>query len=459
MAITPTHTTRGAMLPQLPRTTGLPLVGAFPQFISDPFGFLRGSQQRYGDIYTLDIGLLKWVILHHPRHAEHVLVSNAQNYSKAGPMWDTVRELLGNGLVVSEGDFWLRQRRMIQPHFHRQRLTGLTEAMVAATAECFDIWDAAAGAAPLDALQGFAPITMRVIARALFGQGLERDVLDRVHQQMAYVLHYMMLGTATRSLPRWVPIPGARRYRETIRALDTEVYQIIARERHAETPSDSMLSMLVHMVDEETGEGMTDTQLHDEVMTFFLAGYETTSLALTWTMFFLTQHPEMLERVRAEVDDALGGKAPTFADLPKLAYTKAVVQEVLRIRPASWWLPRTAVADDVIDGFHIPAGTTVVSFTYGIHHNPSVWEEPDRFNPERFLGAPAAQRHRLAWVPFGAGQRQCIGRDFSLMEAQIILAMLVQRYSFEAAPGSTGDAALSTTLKPKQSVKLMLKQR
>lgn len=446
---------------QLPQTTGLPLIGALPAFLREPFAFLLKAQQRYGDIYTLDIGFLKWVILNHPRHAEHVLVTNAHTYSKAGPIfWDTVRDMLGNGLVVSEGDFWLRQRRMIQPYFHRQRLVGLTEAMVGATSESLDLWDTAADGHPFNALKGFAPITMRVIARALFGQGLDQATFDRVHRQMAYALDYMMFGTAIRSLPRWIPIPGARRYQQTIREIDAEVYAIITRERRAAAPSDSMLAMLVNMVDEETGEGMTDVQLRDEVMTFFLAGYETTSLALTWTMFFLTQHPAAMERVRTEVDGALGNRRPTFAHLAALSYTKAAIQEALRIRPPSWLLPRTAVADDEIDGYPIPAGTTVVPFTYGIHHNPSVWEAPERFVPERFLGAPAAgQRHRLAWVPFGAGQRQCIGRDFSLIEAQIILAMLFSRYEFEAVPGNTGDVALSATLKPKAAVQLSLRRR
>jgi cytochrome P450 len=434
-------------------------VGALPAFLRRPFAFFREAQLRHGDIYTLDIGVLKWVILSHPSHAEHVLVANAQNYRKGGAMWDTVRELLGNGLVVSEGDFWLRQRRMIQPHFHRQRLAGMTEAISAATAESLDTWEAAAASgAPIDALQGFAPITLRVIARALFGQGLDPATLSRIDGNMAYVLDFMLTGVATHSLPRWLPIPGARRYRATIEELDRDVYAVIAAERAAAAPSDSMLAMLVHMADEESGEGMSDVQLHDEVMTFFLAGYETTSIALAWATHFLTQHPQALERVRAEVDAALGGRTPTFADLPALNYTKAVIQETMRLRPPSWWLPRTAVADDEIDGYTIPAGTTVVSFTYGIHHNPAIWEAPDRFDPERFL-RPAPERHRLAWVPFGAGQRQCIGRDFSLMEAQIILAMLVQRYDLRAVPGSVAELGLSTTLKPKTPVHVHVRRR
>jgi cytochrome P450 len=203
---------------------------------------------------------------------------------------------------------------------------------------------------------------------------------------------------------------------------------------------------------------MTDSQLSDEVKTFFLAGYETTSLALTWAVHLLTQHPETLDKLRAEVDTVLEGRTPSFADLPGLAYTRMVIQEAMRLRPPAWWVPRTALAGDVIDGYTIPAGTTVVSLTYGIHHNPAVWDNPERFDPERFTDECGAQRHKAAWVPFGLGQRQCIGRDFSLMEAQIILAMIVQRYTLIAA-GSAVRMKRSTTLKPDRPVLVQVERR
>ena len=446
--------------PMPPRTRGLPLVGALPAFLRAPFDFFLAARERYGDIYTLDLGFMRWVIVNHPQQAEYILRENSQNYRKGGGLWDMVRTLLGNGLVVSEGDFWLRQRRMIQPHFHRKQLAGLTDAMVGATEASLEPWDrAAATQQPLDLLPGFSAITMRVITRALFGQGLAQTDLERVGEIMVFTMDYLMTGAMTHSLPRWLPMPGSRRYRAGLAELDALVGQIIAHERNAATPSDSLLGMLVRMVDEESGESMTDAQLVDEVKTFFLAGYETTSLALTWTMYLLTQHPEIVDKLRAEVDSVLAGRTPSFADLPALTYTRMVIQEAMRLRPAAWWIPRTAVADDAIDGYAIPAGTTVVSLTYGIHHNPDLWEQPTRFDPERFAGAADAQRHKLAWMPFGAGQRQCIGKDFSIMEAQIILAMIVQRYTMHAVPGSSVRPKFSTTLKPDRPVLVNLERR
>jgi cytochrome P450 len=443
-----------------PRTRGLPVVGALPAFLRRPFDFFLAARERYGDIYTLDLGVVRWVILNHPRHAEYVLRDNSQNYRKGGGLWDMLRTILGNGLVVSEGDFWLRQRRMIQPHFHRKQLAGLTDAMVAATAESLEPWDRATAAQrPIDLLPAFSAVTMRVIARALFGQGLAQTDLDRVSQVMAFALDYMLAGAMTYSLPRWLPLPGARRYRAALREFDALVAQIITHERTAATPSDNLLAMLVSMVDEESGETMTDTQLSDEVKTFFLAGYETTSLTLTWAISLLTQHPEVLDKLRAEVDMVLAGRTPSFADLAGLTYTRMVIQETMRLRSASWWVPRTAVADDMIDGYSIPAGTTVVSLTYGIHHHPAVWDNPAHFDPERFTPERSGQRHKSAWVPFGLGQRQCIGKDFSLMEAQIILAMLVQRYTLTAVPGTAVLPKFSTTLKPDRPVLVHLERR
>ena len=460
MTIQPTELAASSTALPPPRTRGLPLIGALPAFLRQPFAFLRHARAAYGDIYTLDLGVVRWVILNHPRHADHVLRHHSHNYAKGGAFWTEARKLLGNGLVVSEGDFWLRQRRMIQPHFHHKALAGLTEAMVTAITESLHPWDAAARREqPLDVLPACSTITMRVIARALFGQGLQADEIARASELLTVVLEYLLVGAATASLPPWVPIPGKRRFRRAIRELDALILRIIAAERRRDTPSATLLAMLVHQLDADTGERMTDAQVRDEVITFVLAGYETTSLALTWALDVLTHRPDILKRVQAEVDATLNGAVPTFATLAQLSYTRRVIQETLRLRPPSWWLPRTALHDDVIDGYAIPAGTTVVSLAYGIHHHPQIWPDPDRFDPERFTPEQDAQRHKLAWVPFGAGQRQCIGRDFALLEAQVVLAMLVQRYRLTAVAKHAAQPRLSATLRPKTSVQVQVARR
>jgi cytochrome P450 len=436
-----------ALRPLPPRTPGLPLIGALPAFLSRPFDFLLDARARYGDIYTLDLGVTQAIVLNHPRQIQHVFVDNAKNYYKGGGLWEGVRAVSGNGLVVSEGDFWLRQRRLMQPHFHRKRLAALTEAMVEATAESLDTWEVVAGR-PFDVLPAFAQITMRVICRALFGQELSRADIDATSAHATFIFDYLIVTVLTSELPRWLPIPGARRLRQAIAELDTIVYRIIAHERAATTHTNSLLGMLVELVDEETGAGMTDQQLRDEVITFFLAGYETTAATLAWLVHTLTQHPAALGAVEAEVATVLGDRSPAFEDLMTMPYTRAVIQETLRLYPPAFNIPRTAAAADEIDGYRIPAGATVVALMHGVHHNPSVWANPEQFDPARFRGGVPADRHKQAWIPFGVGQRQCIGRDLSLMETQIILPMLLQRFTLAAVPGRVARPKLATTLVP-----------
>lgn len=445
---------------RMPKTSNLPLIGSLPQLLRDPFGFVAQARETHGDIYRLNLGLINVVVLNQPHHAQYVLRDNAANYSKSGPMWNAVRGMLGNGLVVSEGDFWLRQRRMMQPQFHRQRLAALQTLMVEAIAEALDSWDAAAdGAMPFDLTPGFNRLTMKVIVRTLFGTGLTAQEMDDTAEAMTYALDFLMKAILVEPLPRWLPVPGRKKYQQALARFDEIVYGIIAQCRAGKLSDDHLLAMLLDVVDEETGEGMTDQQLRDEVATLFLAGYETTSLALSWAFHHLMQHPEMMGKMQAEVDGALHGRQPTLADLPQLPYTRMVLQEAMRLQPPSYWLPRTAVADDEIDGYHIPAGTQVVSLTYMYHRHPEHWENPDQFDPERFTPERSANRHRYAWIPFGAGQRLCIGRDFAMMEGQLALAMVAQRFNITAVPDHEVKPMLSSTLRPKNGVMVTLEKR
>lgn len=445
---------------QMPKTSNLPLIGSLPQLLRDPFGFVAQARQTHGDIYRLNLGLINVVVLNQPRHAQYVLRDNAANYSKSGPMWNAVRGMLGNGLVVSEGDFWLRQRRMMQPQFHRQRLAALQTLMVEAIAEALDSWEAAAdGVTPFDLTPGFNRLTMKVIVRTLFGTGLTAQEMDDTAEAMTYALDFLMKAILVEPLPGWLPVPGRRKYQRALARFDEIVYGIIAQCRAGKLADDHLLAMLLDVVDEETGEGMTDQQLRDEVATLFLAGYETTSLALSWALHHLMQHPEMMGKMQAEVDGALDGRQPTLADLPQLPYTRMVLQEAMRLQPPSYWLPRTAVADDEIDGYHNPAGTQVVSLTYMYHRHPEHWENADEFDPERFTPERSANRHRYAWIPFGAGQRLCIGRDFAMMEGQLALAMVAQRFNITAVPDHEVKPMLSSTLRPKNGVMVTLEKR
>jgi cytochrome P450 len=444
----------------LPETHGWPDIGSIPQVLKDPFNFLSQAREQHGDIYRLNLGFMRPVVLNSPRHAQHVLRDNAQNYRKGGPLWDVIRQILGNGLVVSEGQFWLRQRRMMQPHFHRQRLAALTDLMVDAIDESLDAWESAATTGePMKLLNGLNQLTMRVIVRTMFGGSLQREEMEQAAEAMTFALDYVMTAIVTHALPTWLPIPGKKRFENSLVQFDEVVYRIIADSRAGEGKENHLLAMMMDTVDEETGEAMNDKQLRDEVATIFLAGYETTSIALTWAYDYLTQHPAVMQKLQAEVDEVLQGRRPTFADLPKLAYTKMVLQETMRLRPPSYWLPRTAENDDEIDGYPIPAGTDVISLTYMYHRHPEFWPDADRFDPERFSAEQSAGRHGFAYVPFGAGQRMCIGRDFSLMEGQLALAMMAQRFAFRRAHVAETKAQLSSTLRPKDGLPVYLTTR
>jgi cytochrome P450 len=443
----------------LPKTKGFPLLGSLPALLQDPFRFMVAARATYGDIYTLDLGVSKAVVLNHPRHAQYILRDNAHNYRKGGPMWDAVRDLLGNGLLVSEGDFWLRQRRMMQPQFHRQHLAGLTNLMVEAINEALNTWEqAATQGTNLDLPTAFNRLTMKVIVKTLFGTALSASEMDEFAEAMTFALDYMVSAMVTKPLPKWLPIPGKKRFQAAIAVADALTYRMIRECREGQSHND-MLALLLNTVDEETGEAMTDQQLRDEILTLFLAGYETTSIALSWAYYYLAQHPETMQKLYTEVDTVLAGRQPTFADLPNLPYSRMVLSEAMRLRPPSWWHPRTAVADDEIDGYPIPAGTQVISLTYMYHRHPEMWDNPEAFDPERFAPENAAQRHKFAWIPFGAGQRLCLGRDFAIMEGQLALALIAQRYHVRPATERPVEPMLSSTLRPKGGIPATITKR
>ena len=443
-----------------PVVKGLPFIGPLMSLIRNPFGFMSRAREQYGDVYTVDFGFLQATVFNHPQHAQHILRDNAANYSKGGPLWDSVRALLGNGLVVSEGNFWLRQRRLMQPQFHRQRLAALTDLMVSAIDESLQSWAMAADSdKPANMAPRFNQLTMNVIVKTLFGTGLSGEEVTTVSQSMEFALDFVLKGVMAQSLPTWFPFPGRNKFKKAIADYDKVVYRMIQECRQGHQDKHHLLAMLLDTVDEETGEQMSDQQLRDEVATLFLAGFETTAIVLSWAFALLAQHPDILAKLKAEVDTVLGKRQPTFQDLPNMPYSRMVLQEVMRLRPPSWWLPRTAVADDEVDGYHIPAGTQVVSLTYMYHNHPDSWENPEQFDPERFQPDQVAKRHKYAWVPFGAGQRLCIGRDFALMEGQLALVMALQQYDIAPAGTQLPQPMLSSTLRPKGGVQVYLRKR
>lgn len=457
--ITPAILSTAPALKNPPKTRGLPLIGSIPAVLKEQADFLAYARAEYGDVYTLNLGMMSVVMTNRPEHAQYILRDNAKNYAKGGAMWDAVRPLVGNGLVLSEGDFWLRQRRMMQPFFHRQQLGKMAELMVSAIEDGMKDWDsAAASGEPFNIASAFSGVTMKVIMKTTFGGDIDEAEIENMSREMTYALDFVLPNMITSKIPGWVPVPGRKRNQEALEKIDAFIYRIIEKRRQNQVVSGDLLSMLVQMVDDETNTEMSNQQIRDEAVTLFVAGYETTALTLAWCVHFLTQQPEIAERLYTEVDQALGIEPPTFETLMRLPYTRMILQEAMRLNPPAFWIPRTAVEDDDIDGYKINAGDMVAVVIYGIHHNPDVWENPEKFDPERFSPENSERRNQFAWLPFGAGQRLCLGRDFAMMEGALALAMLTQRYHLKATD-HVAKAALSATLRTKDGVWVGLEKR
>jgi cytochrome P450 len=436
------------------------VVGVLPYMFQDPLDYFLSARNKSGDIFTVDLGVTQFIALNHPRHVQHVFRDNARNYRKGGAIWDTIRKITGNGLPVSEGDFWLRQRRMIQPHFGRERLNSLFKLMLEAIDESMKSWEQAATTGePLEAYREFAHLAMNVVVKTLFGADITREETDIMAQEFDYLVTHVLVSMFTQSLPRWMPMPGRRRFEQALQSMDKVMYELIARRRRKGTNTgQDILGMLIDAVDSETNTRMTDQQLRDEALSLFLAGYETTSTTLAFTCACLAKHPDILRTVQeecAQVDQRTLG----VMDLCRQPVLNMALQETLRQYSSTFWVPRTAIQDDVIDGFRIPAGSMVGIITYVIHRHPDIWEEPEKFDPWRFSPERSAGRHPLAWLPFGAGQRLCVGKDFALMEAQLTLNRLMSRFDFELVPGHSLDLKLGATIRPKNGVWLRVRNR
>ena len=446
--------------PQLPKTKGYPLLGVIPQVAYQFFDFVIEAREKYGDIYTLDLGITQMILLNHPDQARHVLVENVKDYGKgSGALIESVRDLLGNGLPMSEGALWARQRRMMQPYFHRQQLIALTERIQTVIESLIEQeWEVAAQTGePFNVVAPFANITMKVIMKTMFGTEFSGADLQQMSEAMLIVLDSMFAGMITNSIPNWMPVPGRRRYQVALKTVNDMLYRVIEQRR--QNPSDDLISMFVHAIDEETQEQMTPQQIRDEAATLFLGGYDTTATTLAWIFHFMTQQPEIGQRLQTEIDTVLDGRRPTYHDLANMPYSRMVFQETLRLFPPVYWLVREAGVDDDIDGYAIPKGTTVAVVTYALQRHPAFWQNPNTFSPERFLPERVAKQHKYAWIPFGAGHHYCIGREFAIMEAQFVLAHLLQRFHVRAVPGKVATPKVSTLMGIKDGVWVYLEKR
>ena len=434
-----------------PGPRGTLLLGSMRDFQRDKLGFIRGLT-RYGEVARYRTAHLVWYQINHPEGVRRVLQENNRNYGKGSLTLSFLKPVVGEGLLTSEGPLWLRQRRLMQPVFHRRSVAAFATLMTDETLAMLDRWQPAmASERPIDVLAEMARLTLNVVTGALFHAhvGEEPEVLRRAISTLVEDTGYRF--EVPFYPPHRVPTPRNRRFRAALRAVDRAVYSIITERRRGDGDEEDLLALLMGTRDEETGEVMNDRQLRDEVITLFLAGHETTANALAWALYLLATHPEAEERLREELGEVLGAGCgvPTLEDLPGLAYTKMVVDETLRLYPPAWITNRQAIEEDEVLGHRIPAKSFVTLSPYVLHRHPDHWKDPDRFDPDRFVPGRANGRPRFAYFPFGGGPRQCIGQSMALVEAQLVLATVLSRCRLRLASDRPVEAQALATLRPR----------
>jgi cytochrome P450 len=447
------NTSFEASYPAGPR--GLPGVGNLFAFRRDPLSFVRGVHRTYGSAATVLMMGRKAVFFFRPEHAQFFLVDHARGFA-SGTGRDVLKRFLGEALLTTDGDVHRRQRRLVQPAFHKKRVETYAEIMTGHTRDMLDTWRAGE---ERDLTREFQELTLRIVVKALFDVDLQTQshVLSGLFSR---VIENQTPGPVA-SLPidlLDLPFMPTHKAFQARRELDSFVYELIAQRRAAAEDTGDVLSMLLSARD-EVGAGMSDLQVRDQTMTLIAAGHETTSNALSWTFHLLAHNPEKYARLLAEVDRELGGRTPTVEDLPRLRYLDWVVTESLRYYPPAWTLNRTALKPFELDGYRIPAGTRCLVSQWVIHHLPEVWGDPEAFRPERWDPANGEEIPRGAYFPFGAGPRICIGMPLAEMEMRLVLATILQRFAPREVAGWPVEPLPRVTLRLKHGLRARLEAR
>ena len=420
---------------------------------NNPLEYFTKVAREYGDVAGLRVLNFKTVFINHPSLIEEVLVTNARKYSK-GRVLRANRHVFGEGLLTSEGDFWLRQRRLAQPAFHRARVASYAATMVDYTERMVQGWR---GGEERDAHQEMMRLTLEIVAKTLFDADVDRDAQE-VGKSLELLLEIGANFRRTIFVPHWLPTPTNLRVRREVKQIEKILYRIIAERRSSGRDAGDLLSMLLSAQDED-GSRMTDRQLRDEAITLFLAGHETTASTLSWTWWLLARHPAVEAKLHAELDAVLGDRAPTLDDLPKLRYTGHLITESLRLYPAAWGMARLVVEDHEIAGYAVTKGMGVAMAQWVVHRDPRWYDAPEEFRPERWEDDLLKRLPRFAYFPFGGGPRQCIGNAFALMEAALILATIARKFRLLLVANHPVVPLASITLRPRHGVRVTLESR
>jgi len=441
------------MVARPPQRKGFPIVGVLPQFRKNPPVFLQTMAREHGDIVHYRLGPQDVYLVSNPDWIKDILVTNQTNFTKSRFL-ERAKVLLGEGLLTSEGEFHRRQRRLVQPAFHRDRLIGYASAMVETTAQTRESWT---GGAQLDMAREMMRLTLGVVAKTLFSADVASDA-DEIGNALTQVM--VLFDMVLMPFSEWIeklPLPSIRRFEKARDFLDKTIYGIIAERRASKEDKGDLLSMLLLAQDEDNST-MSDKQIRDEALTLFLAGHETTANALMWAWYLLSQNPSVAEKFYDEVDRVLEGRLPTFDDLPRLKFTEGVFAESMRLYPPAWVIGRRAKADYPIAQYTIPKKSILMMSPWVVHRDPRWFPEPEQFNPARWA-FQGDNRPKFSYIPFGGGMRVCIGERFAWMEGVLLLATVAQAWRFKLVPGHPVATAALITLRAKHGMKMVAERR
>ncbi|MCF8244286.1 MAG: cytochrome P450 [Saprospiraceae bacterium] len=433
----------------------LPGVG----FLRNPFEFTIKQAQEMGDFFMMPFLTRKIFIITNHEVVAHVLQKNQKNYIKS-PAYRQLRLALGTGLVTSEGEYWRRQRRLVQPAFYKTQLEDLFRGMVVVAEKYMaELEGKCVSGVPLDMAKEMMAATARIVLKTLFSTENTADI-NEMYLVMMDAQDYLTYRTVK---PYFIPLTYLngkhRKFKKDIAWFDGYIYKLIAERRNDPNPPNDLLTMLLASKDEETGEAMSDRALRDEAVTLFAAGHETSATMLSWALWLLSQHSEVVQEMRDEIAEVLEDRMPGFEDLRKLTYTMQVIQEVMRLFPPGFAIGRQPIAEDEILGVKIPKSAIMFISIAAMHRDPRYWERPTDFYPEHFTPEREKTRQKVAYMPFGAGPRMCIGNHFALMEMQLLLTLLVRQFDFESVEGHPVEAEPLITLKPKYGILMHVSKR
>jgi cytochrome P450 len=430
------------------------LTGHATDLHHDRLGCFTGWARDYGDFVPLRLGPRRGFLLSHPDYLREVLVSQQHNFIRPYPVRQS-RTTFGDSMFITSGPPWLRQRRLAQPAFDHRHVNAYADAMVACTERMLARWH---DRERRDIHEEMMALTLAVVGRTLFDADVEGDA-HAVGEAMKVVLErFTARMDSALPLPERLPTPGNLRLRHAVRQIDTVIYRMIREVRGGDGDDGHLLALLLRARDDD-GNTMTDTNVRDEAMAFFLAGHETTALALTWTFYLLSQHPQAQAALDEELRAVLDGRPPTADDLPRLPYTGMVLRESMRLYPPAYAFARDSLADCQIGGWPVPGGSTVIMSQWVLHRDPRYWDQPERFDPTRWVGNLAARLPRFVYFPFGGGPHLCIGSGFAMLEATLLLATIAQRFHLALVPDQPVVLQPLMTLRPRYGMRMSLQER